>query len=420
MAEENYETRFDNVLSSTNAKTPCAFCVKETSKYTCPRCNLCYCSTACYKSDKHLQCSENFYKECVMEAMSGQKGSDESQRKMLDMLKKLEEQDRDIQEEIEVEDLEERLGELDINSADPEEVWSVLTERERHDFESAVKSGEISNVIDIWVPWWNLGKDDKSRVNIEEVGDEKETTKEASGLPEKVNEKIHCQLPSVKQNIPSLNSLIKTSTPHANVKFGCIDVLFAYAHVMRLYNGCPEDALEQSIENLLQLSPVLSQNAVFDSVESVVHSSLSIVQSSKELCCSKELSYRSLVDVLSLIKGHVSSKGQRINFVECALSHLCRLLNGAKQRLKENSKKQQQTMAVTKTIWLSKKKAEFLLAWVHSNINILHSLALSVQFIHGEVTASHEQHEEQKEKLEKAWGGSKPPKKRLLVTEIQN
>ena len=98
-----------------------------------------------------------------MEAMSGQKGSDESQRKMLDMLKKLEEQDRDIQEEIEVEDLEERLSELDINSADPEEVWSVLTERERHDFESAVKSGEISNVIDIWVPWWNLGKDDKSR-----------------------------------------------------------------------------------------------------------------------------------------------------------------------------------------------------------------------------------------------------------------
>ena len=62
MAEENYETRFDNVLSSTNVKTPCAFCVEETSKYTCPRCNLCYCSTACYKSEKHLQCSENFYK----------------------------------------------------------------------------------------------------------------------------------------------------------------------------------------------------------------------------------------------------------------------------------------------------------------------------------------------------------------------
>lgn len=259
-----------------------------------------------------------------------------------------------------------------------------------------------------------------SRMKIEEVGDEKETTKEASGLSEKVIEKIHCQLPSVKRNIPSLNSLIKTSSPHANVKFGSIDVLFAYAHVMRLYNGCPEDALEQATENLLQLSPVLSQNAVFDSIESVVHSSLSIVQSSKELCCSEELSHRSLADVVSLIKGHVSSKGQRINFAECALSHLCRLLNGAKQRLKGNSEKWQQTTAITKTIWLAKKKAEFLLAWVHSNINILHSLALSVQFIHGEVTASHKKHEEQKGKLEKAWGGSKPPKKRLLVTEIQN
>ena len=110
-----------------------------------------------------MQCSELFYKECVMEAMNEQKASDESKRKMLEMLTKLEEQDRESQSDLETDDIEERLGEIDINSADPEAVLSALTERERRDFESAVESGEISNVIDIWIPWWSSRNDSKSR-----------------------------------------------------------------------------------------------------------------------------------------------------------------------------------------------------------------------------------------------------------------
>ena len=69
-------------------------------------------------------------------------------------MKKLEEQDKE-EDSFDTEDLEERLRDVDINS-DPEAVWSALTENERNDFESAVKSGEISNVIDVWVPWWSL------------------------------------------------------------------------------------------------------------------------------------------------------------------------------------------------------------------------------------------------------------------------
>ena len=98
-----------------------------------------------------------------MEAMNEQKASDESKRKMLEMLTNLEEHDREAQNDLETEDLEERLGEIDINSADPEAVWSALTDRERRDFESVVESGEISSVIDIWVPWWNSRDDSKSR-----------------------------------------------------------------------------------------------------------------------------------------------------------------------------------------------------------------------------------------------------------------
>ena len=130
---------------------------------------------------------------------------------------------------------------------------------------------------------------------------------------------------------------MKDSSPNPNVQFSCIDVLFSYVYIIRLYNGCPEDSLEQAAENLLQLSPVLSQNAVFESVESVVHNSLSVVQHYKDLYCSEELSHLALLDVVSLIKGHDGSEGQSVSFVECALSHLCRLLSGGKEKLKANS-----------------------------------------------------------------------------------
>lgn len=142
-----------DVLMSPESNSPCVFCVKKVSKYTCPRCNVRYCSSTCYKSDKHLQCSELFYKDCVLQTLGEQKGSSEDKLKMLEMMKKLEEQDKD-QDTFDTEDLEERLHDIDINS-DPEAVWSALTENERKDFESAVKSGEIANVIDVWVPWWS-------------------------------------------------------------------------------------------------------------------------------------------------------------------------------------------------------------------------------------------------------------------------
>lgn len=211
---------------------------------------------------------------------------------------------------------------------------------------------------------------------------------------------------------------MKNSTPNPDVQFSCIDVLFSYAYIIRLYNGCPEDTLDQAAENLLQLSPVLSQNAVFGSVESVVHNSLRVLQHSKDLYCSEELSHLAILDVISLIKGHTVIEGQRTNFAECALSHLCRLLSGGRGKLRENSKLKEQEKDLYKSIWLAKKKVEFLLAWVHSNTNILESLVLNIQVVHAEVSTSHKQHKKQTEELENAWGGSKPPKKPSLITEI--
>lgn len=225
-------------------------------------------------------------------------------------------------------------------------------------------------------------------------------------------------IPPVKTNIPPLSLILKSSSPNPNVQFSCIDVLFSYAYIMRLYNGCPEDSLDQAAENLLQLSPVLSQNSVFESVESVVHNSLSVLQRSKDLCCSEELSHLVILDVISLIRGHNVNELQRTNFVENAMSHLCRLLSRGREKLKTNSKLNQQEKDLYKSLWLAKKKAEFLLAWVHSSNDILESLVIDMQVIHAEVSMSYKQHRKQTENLEQAWGGSMPRKKPSLITEI--
>jgi len=47
----------------------CPLCLKVEAKYTCPRCQSPYCSVDCYRSEKHMNCSESFYKDCFMEGI---------------------------------------------------------------------------------------------------------------------------------------------------------------------------------------------------------------------------------------------------------------------------------------------------------------------------------------------------------------
>ncbi|KAM8858621.1 zinc finger HIT domain-containing protein 2 [Spinachia spinachia] len=47
----------------------CMLCKCKPSCYTCPRCNLQYCGLACYQSQAHSVCSEEFYKESVLQEL---------------------------------------------------------------------------------------------------------------------------------------------------------------------------------------------------------------------------------------------------------------------------------------------------------------------------------------------------------------
>ncbi|KAK8738112.1 hypothetical protein OTU49_004046 [Cherax quadricarinatus] len=74
--------------SSNSGCRKCAFCPNN-SQYSCPRCNVQYCSSKCYKHQNHAQCSESFYEDMIKEELRSGTLSEESRKKMMRILHRI-------------------------------------------------------------------------------------------------------------------------------------------------------------------------------------------------------------------------------------------------------------------------------------------------------------------------------------------
>ena len=111
-------------------------CCRQVARYTCPTCNVPYCSLICFRSEKHGQCSEGFYKrELESEIRSKPSASANERQRMLEMLRRLEEegtQDDDLDsDEADVEydesnALATKLSEINIGSSMQSHVTSFV------------------------------------------------------------------------------------------------------------------------------------------------------------------------------------------------------------------------------------------------------------------------------------------------------
>ncbi|KAM4591275.1 zinc finger HIT domain-containing protein 2 isoform 1-T2 [Odontesthes bonariensis] len=73
--------------SDTRRSALCMLCKRKPSCYTCPRCNLHYCGLGCYQSPEHSVCSEEFYKESVLQELKEMgKTESEGREKMQEIL----------------------------------------------------------------------------------------------------------------------------------------------------------------------------------------------------------------------------------------------------------------------------------------------------------------------------------------------
>ncbi|KRT78871.1 hypothetical protein AMK59_7695, partial [Oryctes borbonicus] len=137
-------------------------CENALGKYTCPKCNILYCSLTCYQSEIHLQCSEEFYRDSVMANLSPDADSN-SKSKMLEILKRIHEEneathganeqlDSDDESVDDYLDLADRLAGIDLD--DTEKVWEQLTDNEKKEFEAFVCTEDVSKLVKAWSPWW--------------------------------------------------------------------------------------------------------------------------------------------------------------------------------------------------------------------------------------------------------------------------
>ncbi|KAJ7777882.1 hypothetical protein DFH07DRAFT_1036143 [Mycena maculata] len=162
------------MTSSAPDTVTCRLCRRQFSKYTCPTCNVPYCSLTCFRSEAHSQCSETFYKKEVESDIRAEpsKTANERQR-MLELLKRFEEDSAaqgelesfgDEDEEDDESDISRRLQSVDLESTSPDDLWALLTPAEREKFLKAMEDPSSGLALQLLSseelesekqdPWW--------------------------------------------------------------------------------------------------------------------------------------------------------------------------------------------------------------------------------------------------------------------------
>lgn len=147
----------DEFLINASGKRMCEICNKKESSYTCPKCNICYCTLDCYRNvEKHLTCSENFYHDQIVTELKqiSLEQDMESKNKMARILLK-----------------EAKNYANDDNFDHQEQVNNETDETEKQiNEEDMIKAYETK--INEWKPWWR--NDAFKEPLLEEINDKSE------------------------------------------------------------------------------------------------------------------------------------------------------------------------------------------------------------------------------------------------------
>ncbi|KAG1764803.1 hypothetical protein EDD22DRAFT_881974 [Suillus occidentalis] len=173
--------------NSTEGKVLCGICRRQFFRYTCPGCNVSYCSLTCFRSEAHSQCSETFYRKEIQTSIDTKSSKTHEEReKMLELLKRLEEQTQDEdnssllrdqdESDSDTNDLASRFADVDIYSASSDELLRLMTKEEIDRFFNALRhptsqlaqqllsSEELQSVRQ--EPWWEASLEGSSSESI--------------------------------------------------------------------------------------------------------------------------------------------------------------------------------------------------------------------------------------------------------------
>lgn len=206
--------------------------------------------------------------ECVVEEMKSQsaggKGAD-----ILEMIKRLEEtqSEEENEDNFDSDDEKEEGGRLDerfqgIDLDDADAIWENLNEQERQEFKSLVYNNELHDIIEISSPWWC------QQVEHKLIQDEEEMSVEFDIIMKKC--------PTINKDIAHFDSISKKN-PHSCIIFNCLNVVSAYAYLVRYYNGETSNLSDEFVNNMIEICENLKneKNFIDENVSSVIESVLS-------------------------------------------------------------------------------------------------------------------------------------------------
>ncbi|XP_062870098.1 zinc finger HIT domain-containing protein 2 [Trichomycterus rosablanca] len=453
--------------SSSSSPRPCGLCVVQPARYTCPRCNVPYCSLSCYRGDAHTSCSEDFYRECVSQELKLRGGSDqEVQRNMREILlrlrsdhgtaRELTEEERlgtekltllsrlaQIQEtgleghedevekilhqlgqignegedtEEDEEDLATRLSGVNIDALTGDELWKLLPEKEKQKFQRLLKGGEIGAVVPVWRPWWEEHEQDASAL-IEEIqsNEQEETSSEDANednqratqdVKKTSSKRKSSRPPQISAGIPPLSSLCTTPSPA--VKFSLVNALYGYTFCLHLFNGDVSEPQQQAEFSrlLLSVSECLGRGRNFHSFSEALCSATAAVTAGRYDSDSALGALRSVAHILT-----GRSRSDPAGYALSALSHLSSVFSG----VRANTSKQDGEFR--RACFLAGRKCTFLQAWVTESGEELRRLAREAWRESGRAREERERMEREKEGLKDEW--RKKRTERKLIQEIQ-
>uniref|UniRef100_A0A182NQN9 HIT-type domain-containing protein n=1 Tax=Anopheles dirus TaxID=7168 RepID=A0A182NQN9_9DIPT len=251
----------------------CKICGSKQAKYNCPRCNILYCTVACYKSQQHLECSEGFYRENVVQELALRKADADaanSTKSMLDILQRMERTDPAIEEaspegsaydpegeedeldsddDAQEDELAIRLEGIDLNNA--ASVWERLTDTEKEEFQHLLANGDIAKMLPEPSIWWT----GEYKVDL---------IQPAVDLRSEQEERLVQACPKVWHKIPILSDLL-SKEPSPTVRHNIANVLAAYSFVYRYFLGDVHENVLEATDCLLAVCLNLRKGTVFDS-----------------------------------------------------------------------------------------------------------------------------------------------------------
>ncbi|KAF4082223.1 hypothetical protein AMELA_G00149020 [Ameiurus melas] len=460
--------------TSSSSLRPCRLCLSNPARYTCPRCNVPYCALSCYRGSAHTACSEQFYKDCVSQELR-QRGRTEHEDRihMRDILLRMRQVEggpggvtRELMEnsggqvterdadtltllsrlaeiqthreeghEEEVQDILQRLGEtgaeeeegeeeedvvtrlsgLNIESLTEEELWALLPEKDKQNFERLLKDGGISALVPIWRPWWEEHERDHA-VLIEELQRAEETNSleevedrdvqdldTASGLPSPQKQEVKKQKinmegsrnapPPISCEIPPLSSLCSAS-PSPLVKFSLVNVLYGYAFTLRLFNGDVTETqqLLEFTQLLLSVSECLGRGRTFGSFSEALSAAMASISAERY---DSDSSLSAVEGVAHILSG--ASRDEGAGYTLSALAQLRSVFSRARSVAPRDH------AHFRRMCFLAGKKCEFLQAWTNENTRTLWALARRVWSEYERQTGERQAMERDRKRVEESW-----------------